>query len=263
MYILEDYSKFFGQDVVAFTTNNRLNFKKIVADEFQQSREILAKLCVTDVNNIILPTQVHGDTIIKVNSYTDCGIDTEADGLISDNPDLFLGIKSADCAILVAFDPIRHVKGVAHLGRKGVLQDLGIKLIDSFVNDYGSNMGDIKFAISPCISFHSHYVFEEEAKGFEGVFVNKLEAGNHRLHNPHLTEEYRTKHKLDDKHFESVHSYMIDLPGFIKKQLMDFGILPEMVRISTLDTFTHEQSHSYRRDYPNNGLMLSLIGFKK
>ena len=84
--------------------------------------------------------QVHGETIVEVDKSTGTDVIAGADGLITGDPGVLLGIYVADCCAVYLVD--RHHRGIAllHSGKKGT--ELGI------VPDAITMMGD-KLSIPP------------------------------------------------------------------------------------------------------------------
>ena len=63
--------------------------------------------------------QMHGNRTVVVRAPSNRTI--EADGMITDVPDLALCIRFADCQNFVLYAPERHVCGVLHVGWRGLI----------------------------------------------------------------------------------------------------------------------------------------------
>lgn len=68
--------------------------------------------------NIVSLNQVHGNTTIIARSPS--RREKEADGVLTDQPDLRLTIRIADCQSFVLYVPDHHVIGLLHAGWKGL-----------------------------------------------------------------------------------------------------------------------------------------------
>lgn len=92
--------------------------------------------------------QVHGN-VVQVASATSRA--HGADGLITNDPGLCLGIYVADCCAVYLIDVQRRCLGLVHSGRKGT--ELGIvpAAVDAMRIAYGSSPADIVAQLSPCI----------------------------------------------------------------------------------------------------------------
>lgn len=73
------------------------------------------------------------------------------DGLITNEPDVCLGIHVADCCAVFLLDPVRLAIGLVHSGKKGT--ELGIvgRAIDLMGTRFGSIPEDLVVQLSPCI----------------------------------------------------------------------------------------------------------------
>jgi copper oxidase (laccase) domain-containing protein len=73
------------------------------------------------------------------------------DGLITDQPNLCLGIYVADCCAVYLVDPVRHVIGLVHSGKKGTELGIVAHAIDTMSARFGSDPGELIVQLSPCI----------------------------------------------------------------------------------------------------------------
>ncbi len=79
---------------------------------------------------VILPRQVHGTKVVNLNSG---GEDlSSTDGMITENPQLILGIATADCAPVAFWEKNGRRWGIAHLGWRGLVAGLGQKMLSNF-----------------------------------------------------------------------------------------------------------------------------------
>lgn len=85
----------------------------------------------------------------------------QADGMITDRPDVALVMRFADCTPLLFHDPVRGVIGVAHAGWRGTVQGVGANTVRAMQQTYGSRPADIQAWIGPAISRDCFQVGEE------------------------------------------------------------------------------------------------------
>ena len=83
------------------------------------NRATLARLAGVDPPRLVVMTQVHGATVSVIRAAPDRA--PVVDAMVTDQPDLALAVLVADCAPVVLVDPARGVVGVAHAGRRGLL----------------------------------------------------------------------------------------------------------------------------------------------
>ena len=97
-------------------------------DDMDRVRENYRRFCAvlgTDEHRAVLSKQVHEDNVRHVTAE-DCGKGlfrerdyTSVDAMITDTPDIPLVVFSADCGIILLYDPVRRAVGAAHAGWRG------------------------------------------------------------------------------------------------------------------------------------------------
>ena len=85
-----------------------------------------------------------------------------ADGAVTRAPDISFVMTSADCQPILAYDPERHVLGVAHAGWRGTLDGMALSLIRAMVAE-GSDPATIRAALGPAIGVCCYEVGDEVA----------------------------------------------------------------------------------------------------
>jgi len=112
-------------------------------------REILAE---AGVGGMVFATaeQVHGDRVARVARSTGFPV-PGADGLLTTERGVCLGIYVADCAAVFLVD--RQLRGIAllHSGKKGTEQRIASAGVQALCEATGANPGDLMAQISPCI----------------------------------------------------------------------------------------------------------------
>ena len=74
-----------------------------------------------------------------------------ADGLITNQAGVSLGIYVADCCAIFLVDPVRHCLGLVHSGRKGTELAIVERAIGTMQEQFGSVPQDLVVQLSPCI----------------------------------------------------------------------------------------------------------------
>jgi copper oxidase (laccase) domain-containing protein len=74
-----------------------------------------------------------------------------ADGLITNQVGVSLGIYVADCCAIFLVDPVRHCIGLVHSGRKGTELAIVERAIGIMREQFGSVPRDLVVQLSPCI----------------------------------------------------------------------------------------------------------------
>ena len=103
-------------------------------DDMDRVRENYRRFCAvlgTDEHRAVLSKQVHEDNVRHV-TEEDCGKGlfrerdyTSVDAMITDTPDIPLVVFSADCGIILLYDPVRRAVGAAHAGWRGAAAGIG------------------------------------------------------------------------------------------------------------------------------------------
>jgi len=128
-------------------------------DEPENVRENYRIVCDTfsfSPDRCVLSLQVHEDGIRRV-TEADAGKglvrerDYEADGLMTDVPDLPLFIFTADCVPLLFYDPVHRAVAAVHAGWRGTALDIAGKAVAAMAEAYGTRPGDLLAAVGYCI----------------------------------------------------------------------------------------------------------------
>ncbi|MEN6555261.1 MAG: peptidoglycan editing factor PgeF [Anaerolineaceae bacterium] len=106
--------------------------------------------------------QVHGTTMV----YSDQPRPRDqkhrpADGIFTDNPDVTLIMRFADCVPLVFFDPTHHVVGLVHAGWQGTAQKIGELAVNYMRERFNSDPAALFAGIGPSICGSCYQTGEE------------------------------------------------------------------------------------------------------
>jgi len=100
--------------------------------------------------------QVHGNHIAVVDATHSGQTIAGVDGLITQVPNLFLTVRTADCLPLFLYDPKRQIIGLVHAGWRGIRQRIHLKALKLF----NSPPQDILAGLGPSICadcYHRHF----------------------------------------------------------------------------------------------------------
>ena len=111
--------------------------------------------------------QVHGDTI----HFTDTPRpETQkhqpGDAIFTQNPDVTLIMRFADCVPIMIHDPEKKVVGLVHAGWQGTLIEVGAVAIRAAVKQYGCNPATMRVGIGPSICGHCYQIGAEVRSQF-------------------------------------------------------------------------------------------------
>jgi len=121
--------------------------------------------------------QVHGKRIICTDSPRPIEqAHLKADGIFTDNPEVTLLMRFADCVPLVFADPIKHVVGVVHAGWQGTVKRIAAEAIEVLKRRYASKPEHLLCAIGPSICKDCYQVSLNTAQQFRDVFGQEATA---------------------------------------------------------------------------------------
>ncbi len=104
--------------------------------------------------------QIHSAKVVVAEQAWAQGERPRADGMVTETPNLLLGILTADCAPVLFADHKAVVVGVAHAGWRGALSGVTDATIEA-MEQLGARRENIHAAVGPCIAQQSYEVDEE------------------------------------------------------------------------------------------------------
>ena len=176
---------------------------------------------------------VHKNNVAIVDNIKGGEIIANCDALITCQNKNLLTITVADCLPIYFYDREKGVVALAHAGWRGVTANIIKEVVDTFVNHYASNLGDIEVLIGPHIKDCHFEVKDDVSSQFK----------NHNI----IIRDRKT---------------YISLSRVVKEQLLQQGI--NNINISDECTYCLNKKYfSYRRDNPKDlETMIAYIGLK-
>ena len=167
--------------------------------------------------------QVHSAEVVHAEEPWAQDQRPHADAMVTDRPNLLLGILTADCAPVLFADADAGVIGAAHAGWRGALAGVTDATIAA-MEQLGASRDAISATVGPCIAQPSYEVDE----GFRIRFV-EADGANARFFTTGVSGK---------PHF--------DLPGYVVHRLLAAGI--GQVEALHLDTYADaDRFYSFRR----------------
>ena len=139
------------------------------------------------VESIFDVWQVHGTDVVCANKPRSLNeTHQKADAILTDNPEITLFMRFADCVPLFLFDPVKSVVGLAHAGWQGTVKKIGAVTVKAMQDNYGCKPEDITAAIGPSICV-THYpvgkdVIAQVKSAFSGSSDNLLKQKGEAVH---------------------------------------------------------------------------------
>jgi YfiH family protein len=211
------------------------NLKTVV-----NNRALVVQALGNHMSDLLSASQVHSNRVKTVTKIWTRERAPEVDGLVTNIPDIGLGILTADCAPVLFHDAKNKVIGAAHAGWKGAFGGVLENTVKA-MEDLGAQASEICAAVGPCI----HQASYEVDEGFRQTFLN-------------FDPKFAT-YFTDSK---NANHYQFDLPAFVKMKLDELNL--KCVEGSMADTYPNTKDFfSYRRTTHNNepdyGRQISVI----
>jgi hypothetical protein len=176
--------------------------------------------------------QIHSNRVLNVASVKHHP--PEGDGLVTDDVDESIGVRTADCVPILLLDSRQRAVAAIHAGWRGTAAQICVRALEKMAEDFETEAADIYAALGPCIRECCYEVGEEVAKQLA-----------HFVRVPASAMSGKQK---------------VDLAGANRFQLQSAGVKPERIYDCCLCTrCLSEQFFSYRREPRNPGRMLSTI----
>lgn len=202
-----------------------------------QGQEYFLKSNQSDQFNFILPKQVHGSKIqvVKNENLLLNKKQFEADAIITNQMNVWIGILVADCFPILAFDPSVNTIAVIHAGWRGIDQNIHLKTIQHLFKFMNCSIKNLLIGIGPGIGSCCFEVGKEVIDKFKKRSLSTAQF-------IHQTSEQKA---------------LVDLRGIIISDLTQVGV--SLDNIENMDYCTScftDLFYSYRKEGKNTGRML-------
>ena len=193
-------------------------------------------------DRLLLIKQVHGiDVAVARKGDARPWQRPQADIVVTDDPGVAIGVRTADCAPVLLHDPSRNVAGAAHAGWRGTAQGAAVAAVEALRREFGSKPADLIAAIGPCLGACCGEVGPDVLEAFRAGGAG--EASMQAWFSP----------GAGDRSF-------LDLDRANRDQLERAGLDPARIFTSGLCTKTYRaRFHSYRGDGAQAGRLLGAI----
>ena len=141
-------------------------------ENIARNKAIVASECDCPIESIVTVNQVHGNGVLCLDDKTlqAYGKPVDADAIITDRPNVPIGILTADCLPMLLYDPVRKAAGAVHAGWKGTVKGVAVAAVEAMAAAYGSKPSDIRAAIGPHIRECCLRVREDVKAEFAAAF---------------------------------------------------------------------------------------------
>jgi len=225
-----------------------LNLSYSVGDRPENVRENRARVFGAwglVAERVVSVAQVHG-TRIAYATEENAGEDAstplgDADGLVTDRPNLGLFLRFADCVPLLAVDPIRRVVGIAHAGWRGTVDGVAGALVRELADRFSSDARNLHLAIGPSIGRCCYPVGPDVQRAFAERWSFAPDLGG----------------EVDGK-------WHVDLGEANRRQLIEAGVPRGQIATAGMCTACHsEEFFSHRAQAGRAGRFGAVVALKE
>jgi hypothetical protein len=189
----------------------------------------------------------------------------KADGLMTDEPGLLIGIQTADCIPILVADRKRRVVAAFHAGWRGTVKRIVESGIGRMRLAFGSRPEDLTASIGPGIGPCCYAVGEEMLSSFESQFAYAREL----FHEVYDSDPIRTRYPMlfltqrAPGHSDIGPSLHLDLAEANRRQLLAAGLKPRAIHLMGGCTSCRpELFFSHRASEGRTGRMMSVVGIR-
>lgn len=188
---------------------------------------------------IVTMRQMHGDNIIEIKDkqLKEAG---EADGMVTGENGIYLGVLTADCVPLLFIAPKQRLAAAVHAGWRGTLAGIAAKTVGLFKSQYDVAASELEVALGPSIGVCCYEVNDDVA----APLMKKWG----RLTTPSIAVK-------DGKSFLNLSRLNRDIlraAGVPGKQLHEIG---------PCTNCAPDEFYSYRRQGGETGRQISIVGW--
>ncbi len=208
------------------------------AEQRAANRAQMADDLGLDAGRLCHCQQVHDTTLAVIQEPDFAGALPHCDGVATNLPGVPLMSFSADCPLLLLFDPVHRAVGLVHASWRCTVAQLGPRMVELLRGHFGSRPADLLAGIGPgagpCCYEVKQDVYTAAAglPGFESLFVR------------------RARSKEDDHAAApSGEALYFDLWEANRQQLIAAGLAAESIEVAGVCTMCHtDLFYSFRRE---------------
>lgn len=228
-----------------------LNFGLHVGDNNKlvlENRHRVMQIFKHNIDHMVCCEQVHGNKVLPVTiKHQGCGSSdmkswlNDTDGMVTNQPGLYMATFYADCIPIFFFDPVKKCVGLAHSGWKGTMGRIAVNTVNLMEQEFGSKRSHIEVFIGPGIG--------------PCCFEIKADLAAKAISEFGQFRDIISKEKND--------RYRWNLPQTIYYMLAESGVEPDNIIMAKLCTSCHtDLFYSYRRENGITGRMGAFIGIR-
>jgi hypothetical protein len=215
------------------------------AQSVKQNYHIVLSQLPPTLSPFVLTYQSHS-TVVKKVTQADAGkglasfeSGVQADALYTTEKKLPIGIFHADCVPIFLVHQTQPLIAILHAGTPGTLNSISLKAVQFICNEENVLPSELDAYLGPSLDFAHHPITIERMN--EILSINANFAPAIKLISGQL---------------------FLDVPLMNYMQLIDAGLLPTSIRVSSIDTFSNAKEYFSASRESQTGRHLSFIYLK-
>jgi len=194
-----------------FTTKKNGNLAFHVGDAKESvvlNHQRLASLMSYDKMSLVHMKQIHSSDVKIITSNDNFSNPPTCDALITNKRQIPLMVMVADCSPILFYDSKREVIAVAHAGRAGAFNNIVQNVLQSFEDEFGSNMSDIYVSVGTSIGECCYEVGKEiyeEAKNLNLEYSISFRENSYNLNVSKIIHKQLLNAKIKESNIEFSH----------------------------------------------------------
>lgn len=207
--------------------------------------------------------QIHSDVIHCIEEVPNHAL--VGDGLVTNRPEILIGVQTADCLPVILVDIKRRAVGVFHAGWRGTIKRIVQKGLGEMRYAFGTMPRDVRAAIGPGIHGCCYEVGPELREEFESQFAYGAELFREVKESDPVREKYPLLFLTARApgHSELPKKIYLDLVEANRRQLIELGVSRKNISASPLCTACRSDLlFSHRADKGVTGRMMGVAGIR-
>jgi YfiH family protein len=188
------------------------------------------------------------------------------DGLVTQTPEILIGIQTADCVPVVLVDSKTRAVGVFHAGWRGTVKRIVEKGVGEMRRWFGTEPRNLTAAIGPGVHSCCYEVGIEVRDAFESQFAYADKLFRETKESDDIREKYPLLFLTARApgHSDLPKKLYVDLVEANRRQLLDAGVSAKKIHASELCTVCRpDLLFSYRADRGVTGRMMGVAGIRR
>lgn len=222
------------------------------------NRQALQKAVGAADFQLIVTQQIHSDIIQDFSAVP--SQPCKADASTTNQRGLLLATQTADCVPILLVDPRKRAVASIHAGWRGTLARIAQKTVGRLKLAYGCQPADMLAAIGPCIGACCYEVNAD----FVAKFTSQFADAHDYFDEARTGEESNPLQWLNmcpPGHQPPPKNVHLDLRKVNRSQLIAADLRAQNIFVNDLCTSCRaDLFFSYRKEGPQSGRMLSVIG---